>query len=67
MTGLDWRHHRTGPLRPCRICGRPALMRDQRGTPCHKVCAETLADPHGGRTQEPALITMFPTPTERAA
>lgn len=39
---LDWRNHRTGPAQPCRICTRPAICRDERGDPCHKVCAETL-------------------------
>lgn len=38
---LDWRTHDVGPARPCRICTRPAMCRDQRGRPCHKVCAET--------------------------
>lgn len=37
---LDWSKHSMGALRPCRICGFPALMRDDAGQPCHKVCAE---------------------------
>ena len=37
---LDWREHSVGPARPCRICGRPAICRDERDLPCHKVCAE---------------------------
>jgi hypothetical protein len=46
MAGLDWRHHTIGPLRPCRLCHRPALMRDEHGQPCHKTCAEqTLTTP----------------------
>jgi hypothetical protein len=40
MAGLDWRHHTIGPLRPCLLCQRPALLRDEHGRPCHKVCAE---------------------------
>lgn len=38
---LDWSHTGTvGPPQPCRICHRPALMRDPDGKPCHKTCAE---------------------------
>lgn len=37
---LDWSKHQTGPPQPCRICGQPALMRDQHSNPCHKTCAE---------------------------
>jgi hypothetical protein len=37
---LDWREHRVGPARPCRICARPAICRDAHDRPCHKVCAE---------------------------
>jgi len=44
MTTLDWRTHRIGPLTSCVLCGRPALMRDQGGEPCHKACAEALID-----------------------
>jgi hypothetical protein len=39
-TVLNWRHHRIGPLRPCRYCQHDAFMRDETGTPAHKVCAE---------------------------
>lgn len=39
--GLDWRRHQVGRRRgACRICARPALLRDENGEPCHKVCAE---------------------------
>jgi hypothetical protein len=38
--GLDWHTHKSGDPMPCRICRRPALMRDADGRPCHKVCAE---------------------------
>lgn len=37
---LDWRKHTMGPRRPCRLCGKPALLRDDKRKPCHKVCAE---------------------------
>lgn len=37
---LDWRTHAVGRPAPCRLCGRPAMMRDADGLPCHKVCAE---------------------------
>jgi hypothetical protein len=41
FAGLDWRRHRVSRRpRPCVLCGRPALMIDERGNPCHKVCAE---------------------------
>ncbi|MFI5913735.1 bifunctional DNA primase/polymerase [Dactylosporangium sp. NPDC051541] len=44
MAFLDWSTHRNGPLQPCRICRAPALMRDEHGEPCHKACAEAVAD-----------------------
>jgi hypothetical protein len=43
---LNWdgkdgvRHYGGGQLRPCRSCGRPALLVDDLGRPQHKVCAE---------------------------
>lgn len=37
---LDWHKHPVGPRRQCRYCGKGALMRDDNGRPCHKVCAE---------------------------
>jgi hypothetical protein len=41
---FDWRHgHSVGDGRPCRICLHDAFMRDETGTPCHKVCAELEA------------------------
>ena len=43
MTCLDWRHHSIGSPRACRYCYQPALMRDETGLPCHKVCAELRA------------------------
>jgi hypothetical protein len=34
-----------GPLKPCKYCGRPALLRHPTsGEPCHKVCAEAEID-----------------------
>ena len=44
MTVLDWKRHAMGPPMPCRLCGQGALMRDEHGRPCHKVCAEKEAD-----------------------
>lgn len=37
---LDWHRHRTGPLAPCRYCGRKAFCRDDENKPAHKVCIE---------------------------
>lgn len=44
MTTLDWRRHTIGRAAKCRLCGRLALLRDDRGRPCHKVCAEQEID-----------------------
>ena len=53
---LDWRQTGTvGPPQPCRICGRPALMRDPDGRPCHKVCAET----HQDQEQDQPRLTLL--------
>lgn len=41
--GLDWSKHRSGDPAPCRVCRKPAFMRDAAGKPCHKVCAEQEA------------------------
>ncbi|MEU9516611.1 hypothetical protein [Micromonospora sp. NPDC048169] len=41
--GLNWSSHATGDPLPCRICRKPAFMRDGEGRPCHKVCAERHA------------------------
>ncbi|MER7001702.1 hypothetical protein ABT297_01420 [Dactylosporangium sp. NPDC000555] len=42
---LDWRrNHVNWTPAPCRICERPALMCDERGVPCHLVCAQAEAD-----------------------
>jgi hypothetical protein len=41
VTGfLDWHTHPVGPPLPCRLCGRPAMCRDDHHRPCHKTCAE---------------------------
>lgn len=41
VRSLDWSRHQVGKRSgKCRLCGRPALMRDELGKPCHKVCAE---------------------------
>jgi hypothetical protein len=52
MTVLDWRTHSIGPLRPCVLCGRLALMRDATGKPCHKTCAEQHLDTGNILTRE---------------
>lgn len=46
MTTLDWHaaHHWGGTARPCIECGEPALLRDDRGRPAHKVCIEAVLD-----------------------
>lgn len=41
---FDWSKHKVGDPRPCRLCGKPAFMRDAEGQPCHKVCAELAAE-----------------------
>jgi hypothetical protein len=41
---LNWRHLTIGPLRSRVLCGQPALMRNDNGDPCHKVCAEAIAN-----------------------
>jgi hypothetical protein len=41
---LNWRQLIIGPLRPCLLCGQPALMRNDNHDPCHKVCAEAIAN-----------------------
>lgn len=45
---LNWSRHATGDPMPCRLCRRPALMRDAEGRPCHKVCAEQATPTIGG-------------------
>lgn len=44
MTALNWHeaHHWGGNARPCIECGEPALLRDDRGRPAHKVCVEAV-------------------------
>lgn len=40
---LDWRdgsQHWSDQQRPCRYCSYPTHLRDSRGKPAHKVCAE---------------------------
>lgn len=43
---LNWRHssHISSRKGRCRLCNMPTLLRDDRGRPCHKVCAEWEAD-----------------------
>lgn len=40
-SSLNWSRNAAGDPRACRICRKPALMRDSDGRPCHKVCAES--------------------------
>lgn len=40
---LDWHKHKLGARLTCRLCPQKALMRDEQGRPCHKVCAEREA------------------------
>lgn len=52
---LDWskkpyRYDREAA--PCRICGTGAHMRDEHGTPCHKICAEQEATARSARTTD---------------
>lgn len=39
---LDWgdNSHWSERPRPCRYCGRFTHLRDSKGSPAHKVCAE---------------------------
>lgn len=39
---LDWRNpdHWAWTEKPCRYCQRPTHLRDSKGAPAHKVCAE---------------------------
>ncbi|MEU4348277.1 hypothetical protein [Streptomyces sp. NPDC023838] len=41
---LDWSgsSHWDSRPRPCRYCGKPARLRDSKGSPAHKVCAEEV-------------------------
>jgi hypothetical protein len=49
---LDWRAHKVGAPKPCRLCGAPAIMRDADGLPCHKVCAERAAAQRAKETSQ---------------
>jgi glycosyl hydrolase family 48 len=41
---LDWSNpaHVLPYQKPCRLCGSLTLLADERGLPCHKVCAENV-------------------------
>lgn len=46
---LDWRDskHWSWDQAPCRYCDKPTNLRDSKGSPAHKVCAEdALARQH---------------------
>lgn len=49
MIVLDWRKNTAGPPRACRICGKPAICRDEVGKPAHKVCVELEIERKGAR------------------
>lgn len=59
---LKWGGHRISwDPRACQWCGKPAFMRDARGVPCHKVCAEPKsADPVAYAAPELAPRTQIP-------
>lgn len=40
---LDWRDkaHWSSRAGICRVCRLPTFLRDEAGTPFHKICAET--------------------------
>lgn len=49
---LNWRHATIGPLAPCVLCGRPALLRSpDKKVPCHKMCAENWLTAHSHNKQ----------------
>lgn len=63
MPALNWSTHAVagpGYAKPCRICGRWALLVDEQGRPCHKVCAEQ--EP---ATTEPIFDIFIPHPRKR--
>lgn len=39
---LDWTNptHWSWTEKPCRYCGQPTNLRDSKGSPAHKTCAE---------------------------
>lgn len=37
---LDWRAHQMGPPRACIDCRKTTPLRNEKGLPEHKVCAE---------------------------
>lgn len=51
MICLDWtdrRHWGGGSFLACRLCGGPALLRDDAGRPAHKTCVEAALEEMGG-------------------
>lgn len=74
---LDWgdRRHWGGKPLPCRLCRKPALLRDDDGRPCHKICAEgrpnpvyaqPVAEPPAARTGETGGSPGIPCCGQRA-
>lgn len=55
MPLLNWAnpaaHWRREP-KPCRYCGRNTHLRDSKGSPAHKVCAELALDRQDAQAAE---------------
>ena len=43
---LDWRnhHHWGARVAKCRVCTKQTRLRDDKGNPAHKTCAEERGD-----------------------
>ncbi|MEV0570668.1 hypothetical protein [Dactylosporangium sp. NPDC050588] len=64
MAFLDWSDHNVGRPLPCRLCGIPAMLRDEKNRPCHMTCAHAQADGLiGGDDQGDALAVVVQMPT----
>lgn len=64
MAFLDWSEHSAGRPLPCRLCGTPAILRDERNRPCHMTCAHAEADrAPGDDDQGDALAVVIALPT----
>lgn len=51
---LDWSTARVGDPLPCKLCGRPVLLRHPvTGAACHKVCEDQRA----AQFEDPAEVT----------
>lgn len=58
MRLLNWSNpvaHWAWEPKPCRYCGSPTHLRDSKGSPAHKVCAEqALAEQAAERAEDRA-------------